>query len=472
MDQRLEWEVAEAMSGTVGIVLAAGAGKRMHSELPKVLHEVAGRPLVAHVLAALEPIALDDRVVVCSDDVDDIATSCARAGFAEGISFVVQEKPRGTADALKVGLAGLENVPETVLVMNGATPLVRTETLARLLSMHRERGAAATLLTAELMDPAPYGRIVRGFGDEVEKIVEERDATDLERSITEVNAGVYVFSYAAVNRYAGEVDRANAQGEYYITDIIGMLRSAGEQVEAFRTDPNEIKGVKSRVQLAEVGELMRARIAARWMGEGVTIVDPRTTYIDATVTIESDVLIQPFSFLEGATSVGRGVEVGPQARVMNSVLGEDSVVSYAVIRDSELGPRTSVGPFASLRPGTKLGAGAHLGSFVETKNTTVGENSKVPHLSYLGDADIGRGVNVGAGSITGNWDGRGKHKTVIEDDAYISSNTTMVAPVRIGKGAATGAGAVVRQDVPPEALAVGVPARVIEGKGNKMAKEA
>ncbi len=460
------------MGGIAGIVLAAGAGKRMHSELPKVLHEVAGRPLVAHVLAALEPLPLCDRVVVCSERMDDMAASCAGAGFAQGVSFVVQEGARGTAVALRVGLTGLERAPETVLAMNGATPLVRSETLSALLSTHRERGAAATLLTAELVNPALYGRIVRGFGDEVEKIVEERDATELERSITEVNAGVYIFSYAAVKRFVGEVDRANAQGEYYITDMIGMLRSAGERVVALRTDADEIKGVKTRVHLAEVGELMRARIAAGWMAEGVTIVDPRTTYIDSTVTIAPDALIQPFSFLEGSTSIGRRAEVGPQTRVTNSVVGEDSVVSFAVIRDSELGPQTSVGPFASLRPGTKLGRGAHLGSFVETKNTTVGEDSKVPHLSYLGDADVGRGVNVGAGSITGNWDGRGKHRTVIEDDVYISSNTTMVAPVRIGKGAATGAGAVVRQDVPPEALAVGVPARMIEGKGNKMAKEA
>ncbi|MBA2273238.1 MAG: bifunctional UDP-N-acetylglucosamine diphosphorylase/glucosamine-1-phosphate N-acetyltransferase GlmU [Actinobacteria bacterium] len=464
--------MAEAMGGIAGIVLAAGTGKRMNSDLPKVLHEVAGRPLVAHVLAAFEPLPLGDRVVVCSERLDDIEACCATAGFAEGVSFVVQEEARGTADALRMGLTRLGRVPETVLVMNGATPLVKTETLSALLSMHRDRGAAATLLTAELGNPTAYGRIVRGFGDEVEKIVEERDATELERSITEVNAGVYVFNYAKLERLVGEVDKANAQGEYYITDIIGMLRSAGDQVVALGTDADEIRGVKSRAHLAEVGELMRARIADTWMSEGVTIVDPRTTYIDATVTIARDALIRPFSFLEGATSIGRRAEVGPQARVMNSVLGDDSVVSFAVVRDSELGPRTSVGPFASLRQGTKLGSGAHLGSFVETKNTTVGENSKVPHLSYLGDAEIGRGVNVGAGSITGNWDGRGKHRTVIEDDVYISSNTTMVAPVRIGKGAATGAGAVVRQDVPPEALAVGVPARMIEGKGNKMAKEA
>ncbi|MBA3348951.1 MAG: bifunctional UDP-N-acetylglucosamine diphosphorylase/glucosamine-1-phosphate N-acetyltransferase GlmU, partial [Actinobacteria bacterium] len=415
--------MAEARGSTAGIVLAAGAGKRMHSDLPKVLHEVAGRPLVAHVLAALAPLPLDDRVVVCSEQLDLIEERCADAGFAEGISYVVQEDPRGTADALRVGLEALDRAPDTVLVMNGATPLVRSETLSALLSTHRERGGAATLLTAEVDSPNPYGRIVRGFGDEVEKIVEERDATDLERSLTEVNAGVYVFSYAAVKHVVGDVDRANAQGEYYITDIIGMLRSAGDHVGALRTDPDEIRGVKSLVHLAEIGELMRARIAARWMSEGVTIVDPRTTYIDATVTLERDARLQPFSFLEGVTSVGRRAEVGPQARVVNSVVGEDSVVSFAVVRDSEVGPQSSVGPFASLRPGTKLGRNTHVGSFVETKNTTVGENSKVPHLSYLGDAEIGRGVNVGAGAITGNWDGRGKHRTVIEDDVYISSNT-------------------------------------------------
>ena len=464
--------MAEAMGGTTGIVLAAGAGKRMHSDLPKVLHEVAGRPLVVHVLAALEPLPLDHRVVVCSERRDEIAARCSAAGFARGISFAVQEQPRGTADALRVGLAGLRTTPENVLVVNGGSPLVRSETLGALLSLHLERSAAATLLTAELPDPSAYGRIVRGYGGEVEKIVEERDATDLERSITEVNAGVYVFNCAAVERLVHEVDRGNAQGEYYITDIIGMLRSAGEQIVALRTDADEVKGIKSRAHLAEAGEVMRARIAAKWMDEGVTIVDPKTTYIDATVTIGRDAIIRPFTFLEGRTSVGPRAEVGPQTRVMNSVLGEDSVVAFAVVRDSELGPETLVGPFASLRPGTKLGRGAHLGSFVETKNTSVGDNSKVPHLSYLGDAVIGRGVNVGAGSITGNWDGRGKHRTVIEDDVYISSNTTMVAPVRIGRRAATGAGAVVREDVPAEALAVGVPARIIEGKGNKMAKEA
>ena len=264
------------------------------------------------------------------------------------------------------------------------------------------------------------------------------------------------------------MDSENSQGEYYLTDVVALLQSSGRGVRAVEVDEVEMSGVNSRAQLAEAGTLLFRRAAERWMDEGVTIVDPAVTYIDSTVTIAPDATILPFTFLEGETTVAAGAQVGPQVRIVDSSVGENARVSFSVVRSSELGPETSVGPFASLRPGTKLGRGAELGTFVEAKNTVIGAHSDAHHLAYLGDAEIGEGVNIGAGTITCNWDGQNKHRSVVDDDAYIGSDTMLVAPVHIGKRAATGAGSVVRGDVPEDALAVGVPARVIPGKGNKM----
>ena len=460
----------DATGWTAAVVLAAGGGKRMRSERPKVLHRTAGRSLLAHVLTALRPLSLDERVVVASSRWEQLRSALEVEGFGGEVSFAVQEPPQGTADAVRVALEALDGRADTVLVTPGDTPLLRTETLAALLELHRSRSPSASLVAARMSDPTGYGRILRGYGAEVEKIVEERDATELERSVDEINAGVYVFDAPKLREIIGEVEAANVQGEYYLTDVIGLLRAAGDRVMALLADENDILGVNSRSQLAKAGEVLRLRACERWMSEGVTIVDPRTTFIDASVTIGRDALIQPFTFLEGDTEVAASAEVGPQARIVDSSVGQAATVSFAVVRSSTIGPEATVGPFASLRPGTVLERGTHIGTFVETKNTRLGAGSKAPHLSYLGDAELGRGVNVGAGSITGNWDGHNKNKTVIDDDAYLGSDTTMVAPVRIGKRAATGAGAVVRGDVPDDALAVGVPARIIEGKGDKMSR--
>jgi bifunctional UDP-N-acetylglucosamine pyrophosphorylase/glucosamine-1-phosphate N-acetyltransferase len=271
-----------------------------------------------------------------------------------------------------------------------------------------------------------------------------------------------------LNEMLDQLQPDNVQSEFYLTDVIGLLRGAGRKVDPHKIDWEETVGVNDRVQLAEVTAALYRRTAEKWMREGVTIVDPATTYIDESVTIEADATILPGTLLQGETSVGSDAEVGPNCRVIDSSIGAGATVSYSVVRGSTVGPEASVGPFASLRPGTKLASRSKLGTFVETKNSSLGEDSKANHLAYLGDAEIGRGVNVGAGTITCNWDGREKHKTVIDDDAYISSDTMLVAPLRIGKRAATGAGSVVREDVPDDALAVGVPARIIEGKGNRM----
>jgi bifunctional UDP-N-acetylglucosamine pyrophosphorylase/glucosamine-1-phosphate N-acetyltransferase len=421
----------------IGIVLAAGEGKRLKSNRPKVLHPAAGRPLICHVLAALAPLPLARRVVVGSSRWKLIEEAIAAHRLSDGVQFAVQDAATGTAEAVRIGLEAAGDPSGTVMVVQGATPLIETDTLYRMLEVHRSAGAAATLLTASVHDPTGYGRIVRRDDGSVVKIV----------------------------------DRENAQGEYYLPDVVELLLAADRVVTAVETDAEEVRGVKNRSQLAYVSGLLRHRVCEQWMAEGVSIVDPRTTYIDTTVVIERDATIHPFTFLEGDTFISEGAEVGPQVRIVDSSVGPGAVVTFAVVRESTIGPEAVVGPFASLRPGNKLERKAKVGTFVEAKSSTIGEGSKANHLSYLGDAELGRGVNVGAGTITCNWDGREKHKTVIEDDAYISSDTMLVAPARIGKRAATGAGAVVRGEVPDDALAVGMPARIIEGKGDRMGRK-
>ena len=452
------------------VVLAAGDGKRLKSKLPKVLHRVAGRPLVGHVLAALAPLDLDQTVVVVSRTVDELRTSDRSLGLSADTTYAIQDPPRGTGDAVRVALEGLGDTT-TVLVAPGDAPLLTTETFRSLFELHESSGAAVTLLTSEIDDPTGYGRVVRGEGSTVERIVEHGDATQDELLIREINGGVYVFDREALARMLPKLGDSNAQGEFYMTDIIGLMREESLGVVAHKTDAVETSGVNDRAQLSDVGRALRERACTRWMSEGVTVIDPATTYIDPTVVIEPDATILPLTFLEGSTVIRAGAEVGPQARVIDSEIGADASVTFSVVRGSTIGRSASVGPYASLRPGTVLAEDAHLGTFVEAKKTTLGRRSKAPHLSYLGDAEIGDDVNIGAGTITCNWDGTEKHRTVIEDDAYISSDTMLVAPVRVGKGAATGAGSVVRDDVPDGALAVGVPARVIPGKGNRKKKK-
>jgi bifunctional UDP-N-acetylglucosamine pyrophosphorylase/glucosamine-1-phosphate N-acetyltransferase len=456
---------------TAAVVLAAGDGKRLKSKLPKVLHPAAGRSLLSHVLAALAPLSLDETVVVASGRVDEIRNGVAGDGLEQGINYAVQDPPRGTGEAAKIALAELSTTDATILVVPGDTPLIETDTLFRLLSVHRSTEAAATLLTAIVHDPTGYGRILRTAGQEVERIVEEQDATPDQRRLHEINAGVFVFDGRQVAGLLDKIDCDNTQGEYYLTDVIELLKGEERKVVAVETEPEEVTGVNNRSQLAYVSGLLRHRVCERWMSEGVSIVDPRTTYIDTTVAIAGDATIHPFTFLEGTTTIAEGAEVGPQARIIDSEIGSEATVSFAVVRGSVVGPRASVGPFASLRPGNVLKSGAKVGTFVEAKQSTFGEDSRANHLSYLGDAEIGERANIGAGTITCNWDGTSKHRTEIGEEAYISSDTMLVAPVRVGRRAATGAGSVVREDVPDEALAVGVPARIIEGKGNRIKRQ-
>jgi bifunctional UDP-N-acetylglucosamine pyrophosphorylase/glucosamine-1-phosphate N-acetyltransferase len=375
---------------------------------------------------------------------------------------------RGTGDAVSVGLTAFADDPDNdgdIIVMPGDAPLVRPEILAALASEHRGADAAATVLTGVLDGTTvDFGRIVRDGNGGIDRIVERTDASVEELAVTEVNTSIYCFRRGLLAPALRRLSPENAQGEYYLTDAIAVLRQAGHSVVAApANDPTAAMHVNDRAQLAGAEAELRARINERWMRDGIGMTDPSRTYIDATVELEPDVQLLPGTILEGRTVIGTGSVIGPETRLVDTIVGDAAVIQHTVARDVEIGDRCTVGPYVSLRPGTRLAADAHVGTFVETKNAEIGEGAKVPHLSYMGDVEVGPRANVGAGTITANYDGRDKHRTKIGADARIASNTVLVAPVEVGEGAYTGAGAVVNRDVPPKALAKGVPARNEEG---------
>ncbi len=435
------------------IVLAAGRGKRFKSSRPKVLHEVCGLPMVAHAVRAVAAVRPARTVVVVGRDAGEVAAAAQAA--SRSVSTALQQELLGTADAARTGEEALGRGPGDILVVPGDTPLLRGETLRRLVGAHRRRRAAATLLVARVADPRGYGRIIRAEGGLVERIVEETDATSAQRRITEVCTGVWVFDRALLRSSLAAVERDNAQGELYLTDVVAVLRAKGERVEAVETsDPDEIIGVNSRAQLATAGVFMRSRINARHLDAGVTIVDPAQTFIDADVRIGRDTVVLPLSFLHSGTRIGAGCEIGPSVRISDSRISDGARVQFSVLDRVRVGEGAAVGPYSYLRPGTRLDASARAGAFVEMKATRLGRGSKAPHLSYLGDAVIGSGVNIGAGTITCNYDGEHKHRTVVGDGAFVGSDTMLVAPVRIGPGAYTAAGSAITEDVPEGALGI------------------
>jgi bifunctional UDP-N-acetylglucosamine pyrophosphorylase/glucosamine-1-phosphate N-acetyltransferase len=449
------------------VILAAGEGTRMRSSLPKVLHPLCGRPMLVHVVATLVALPIE-RVVVVVGRAAEALEEAVHQGVdtTVPIEFVEQRVPRGTGDATSVALTAFNDAldDDDVLVCTADVPLLRAETLAALATAHRLGDAAATLLTAHLDDPTGYGRIVRDARGNVERIVEQSDANAEELATTEVNPSIYCFRRAFLAPALRRVRPENAQGEYYLTDVVEVLRGTGHAILAVPAgDSNEVLGVNDRSQLADAEAVLRTRINRDWMRAGVTMVDPSTTYVDATVRLSPDVRLLPGTILEGRTTVATGAVIGPDARLADTVVGEDAVVEASVVRGAEIGAGVHVGPFSHLRPGTRLARDAKVGSFVETKNADVGEGAKVPHLAYVGDAEVGADANVGAGTITANYDGHEKHRTRIGARAHTGSNTVLVAPVEVGEGAYTGAGAVVTHDVPPDALAIGVPATIVEG---------
>ncbi|WP_459752416.1 bifunctional UDP-N-acetylglucosamine diphosphorylase/glucosamine-1-phosphate N-acetyltransferase GlmU [Streptomyces sennicomposti] len=437
------------------VVLAAGEGTRMKSATPKVLHEICGRSLVGHVLAAARELNPENLVVVVGHAREQVTAHLA--GVDAAARTAVQEKQKGTGHAVRMGLEELGgSVEGTVIVVCGNTPLLTAGTLRDLAAAHAGDGNAVTVLTAEVPDATGYGRIVRDAGTgAVTAIVEHKDATEAERAIREINSGVFAFDGRLLADALGKVRTNNSQGEEYLTDVLGILREAGHRVGAsVAGDHREIAGINNRVQLAEARRILNDRLLTAAMLSGVTVVDPATTWVDVTVTFEQDVTVLPGTQLHGATHLAAGSVVGPNSRLTDTRVGAGARVDNTVSDGAVVGPEASVGPYAYLRPGTRLGPKSKVGTYVETKNARIGEGTKVPHLSYVGDATIGEYTNIGAASVFVNYDGQDKHHTTVGSHCRTGSDNMFVAPVTIGDGAYTAAGSVITKNVPPGSLAV------------------
>jgi bifunctional UDP-N-acetylglucosamine pyrophosphorylase/glucosamine-1-phosphate N-acetyltransferase len=442
------------------IILAAGLGTRMKSQTIKILHRAAGRPIIDYVLDLAAEVCGRPPVMIVGHQRDEVQKHVdARARFA------VQDPPRGTGHALLQAAPFLRERGR-ILILSGDVPLTRAETLRRLIDAHSREQNALTILTMRLDDPGRYGRVVRGADGAVQRIVEAKDASDAERAINEVNAGIYVFDVDGLAEKLRSLTADNAQGEYYLTDMVGVLRDAGKRIGTVTVDdPIETLGIDSRAQLATAEAEIQRRVVEKLMAEGVTFRNPATVVIDSTVSIGADTVVYPFVTIEGTTTIGRDCVIEPNVHLVNVTIGNDvHVKTGTVAEEATIEDEAMVGPYAHLRPGTRLGRHVKVGNFVETKKAVFGEGAKASHLSYIGDAEVGADVNIGAGTITCNYDGVNKHKTVLEDGVFIGSDTQLVAPVRVGKGAYVGAGSTITKDVPPDALALSrVPQKNIEG---------
>lgn len=438
------------MSNRYAVILAAGQGTRMKSKLYKVLHPVCGKPMVQHVVDQVTKLRIQDLVTVIGHGAEMV-----KAGLGDQSQYVLQEQQLGTAHAVMQAnkiLAGKEGV---TIVVCGDTPLIRAETMESLFKHHEELKAKATILTAKIDDPTGYGRIIRNENGLVEKIVEHKDATDAEREINEINTGTYCFDNFALFEALKNVSNNNVQGEYYLPDVIEILKNQGEVVSAFQTEEfEETLGVNDRVALAEAERIMRERTNELHMRNGVTIINPANTYIGADVEIGQDTVIYPGTMIKGKTVIGLGCEIGPNSEIDSSVIGEETVVRQSVVHKSSVGAHVNIGPFAHIRPDSDISDDVKIGNFVEIKKAIFGKGSKASHLSYIGDAEVGSNVNIGCGSITVNYDGKNKFLTKIEDDVFIGCNSNLVAPVTVGKGSYVAAGSTITKDVPGDALSI------------------
>ena len=434
------------------VILAAGQGTRMRSKLPKVLHKVGGLALLDHVIRTAQAVAPDTVTVITGHAGAQVRDFC---GQYPNIRIAVQEPQLGTAHALQQAEGALAGKTGTVVLLSGDVPLLSRSTLRNLVEQHNDTGASATVVTAAVERPYGYGRIIRSEG-RISKIVEERDASASERAVKEINAGIYAFDLAPLFDALRSIASQNAQGEFYLTDLVGIYRRRGMVVETVQAEnPDEIRGVNSRTELGEVGKLVRQKKNEELMAAGVTLVDAATTYVDVDATVGPDTIIHPGVVIEGATVIGSACEIRSNVCLQNTTIGDRvTIKSFCVIEGSSIADGAVVGPFAHIRPESAVGEGAKVGNFVELKKTVLGPGSKASHLAYLGDATIGADVNVGAGTITCNYDGVAKHATVIEDGAFIGSDSQLIAPVRVGKGAYVGAGSSITDDVPAGALGI------------------
>ena len=436
------------------IILAAGEGTRMKSSTPKVLHPIGGLPLLGHAIRAARATAAEHVEVVVRHQRDLVVEYCSSVDPA--LVVADQDEVKGTGRAVECGLAALPaDLVGTVLVTSGDVPLIEGQTLVDLANAHAASGAAVTVVTAEVADPTGYGRVVRGADGGVERIVEQKDASEAERSIREINSGIWGFDAAVLRDALEQVGTDNAQGEKYLTDVLALARAAGHRVGAHRIDDIwQTEGVNDRVQLAKLGRVLNDRVCEKWMRAGVTIVDPATTWIDTDVTIGQDARILPGTQLLGATIIGSGAVIGPEVTLIDTEVGEEAEVERAKANLAVIGAGATVGPYSYLRPGTVLGAKGRIGGFVETKNAQIGEGAKVPHLTYAGDVEIGPGANIGAGTIFANYDGVAKHRSRIGKDSFVGSHTVVISPVDVADGAYVAAGSALTQDVNPGEIAV------------------
>jgi bifunctional UDP-N-acetylglucosamine pyrophosphorylase/glucosamine-1-phosphate N-acetyltransferase len=450
--------VSGAGASAVAVILAAGLGTRMRSGTPKLLHPILGRPLLSYVVDAARAATPERRPIVVTSP----ATAGVRDAFAGEVDFALQAEPIGTGDAVRAALDVLPADAAEVLVLNGDVPQLRPELLVRLLAERRTARSPVALVVVETATPGRLGRVVRADDGSVSRIVEARDATPDELEIDEINTGLYAFDAAWLRSRIGGIEPSPATGEIYLTRLVDRAHADGGVADVLVEDDGTLLGINDRAELADAQRAMQLALNRRLMIAGVTIVDPATAWIDAAVEIAADVLIEPNVILRGATRIGEGSVIGAGSQIVDSVIGPGSRVWASVIEQAEIGDDVEVGPFSHLRPGASIGPGSRLGNFAEVKNSRIGAGVQQHHMSYLGDADVGDRTNVGAGTITANYDGRTKHRTTIGEGVFLGVDTMIVAPISIGDGARTGAGAVVTRDVPPGKLAVGVPARMRE----------
>lgn len=438
------------MSNRYAIILAAGQGTRMKSKLYKVLHPVCGKPMVQHVIDQVNQLQIEDIVTVIGHGAEKVQDQ-----LGDSCKYALQEQQLGTAHAVMQAESVLSAKSGTTLVICGDTPLIKAETMKELIALHEQSQAKATILTAYADNPAGYGRVLRGEGGLVEKIVEHKDASDEERYVKEINTGTYCFDNQALFSALKKVSNENVQGEYYLPDVIEILKEEGEVVTAFQSSEfEETLGVNDRVALSQAEQILRKRINEKHMRNGVTIIDPLTTFIEADVQIGQDTVINPGSFIKGKSIIGQDCLIGPNTEISNCEIGDGTEVLQSVVHESSIGSFVKIGPFAHVRPQSDIKDSVKIGNFVEIKKTVFGKGSKASHLSYIGDAEVGENVNIGCGSITVNYDGKNKYLTKIEDNVFIGCNSNLVAPVTVGEGAYVAAGSTITEDVPQQALSV------------------